>query len=210
RGISGLFSLRLPQITYYPLQSPTVRDYIYRFNLGLEQSLGEIIFKRFDRDKDIFHGYIISGMVIILFSGIFAPFGITPMWCAYMLLLLIPDSLILRRASAKLPMLSRILTFLMILPSFLFVSGASQEENLFLLKIMLGINKVPFFTDSLFYLSISDLVILLLACALSLSFMELGSRLMKKQFPMVWWIFSAMLSMGTLVFCASFILMEVV
>lgn len=210
RGIAGIFSVKLPQITYFPLQAPTVRDYIYRFNMGLEQSLGEIIYGKFNRDTDIVHGYIVSAIVVILFSGIFAFVGITPMWSFSMLILLVLDYFILRKISVKFPVTARITTFLLTLSTFVFISSASLKESFMLLKTMLWLNNSPFFTDSLFYLSLSDGVILVLASVLALSLMETLSRIMKKQFSKTWWIVSALISMGILAFCASFILLEVV
>ncbi len=189
-GIGCVFSLELPKTLYYPFQAVSLREYIYRLNFPLEDTIGRMFFSNVRREEDAGKGYIISFVMPFILALWIAPGAGFLAWAAYMSALVLLDGLVLRRIPVFSVFFSRIFTFLLTLPAYLFLLPCSAENRVSLFLTIFGAGKA-FTNDEFFYILSSNWVVLavgLLACT---SLFDIVNHKFERRFPRIWWAASA-------------------
>ena len=205
-GIGKIFSLPLPKITYYPLHSPSIRDYLYRFNLPAEHAFGRMLFGEHDRENNVTNSYILSMILPFVIGFWLLPSLNMLYWACYMSILVAIDYLLLRKIPARLSPPIRIATTLVTLPSFLVIPDGTLYYKAELLKAMFGIGKPLLFNDAILYILVTNAALLFLSAIVAISIIDTLSRITRQQFPTLWWILSFVASSAILIVTTSFLL----
>lgn len=190
-GIGGIFSLELPKMLYYPFQAVSLREYIYRLNFPLEDTVGRMFFSNTLREEGNAQSYIISFAMPFILALWIAPGCDFLIWGSYMAALILADWLILRRIHVFSIFFSRAVTFLLTLPSYLFLLPCSVENKILLLRAMAGID-ISFANDEFFYLLSSNWLLIIIGGFSCTSLFDTINRKTERRFPKIWWAASAL------------------
>ncbi|MEG1849701.1 MAG: hypothetical protein RR197_04010, partial [Oscillospiraceae bacterium] len=176
----------------------------------LEDALGLLFFgESFDRNAGDRRAYLISMASPLLLALWLRPDADHLLWGLSFSALVLLDALLLRRFPAKLPFLSRMVTFLLILPTYVLLLPVSAAAKGSIFAAMLGLGSVPLFNDAVIYLVSSNLVLLLIAALACLSLTGTLGRLTARHAPRLWWSCSAAFHLVLLLITSSFLLWNV-
>lgn len=207
-GIAAVFSLEIPKMLYYPFQAVSLREYIYRLNFPLEDTVGRMFFSNIRREEDALQGYIISFAMPFILALWIAPNSGFLAWAAYMSALILLDRLFLRHIPVFSVFLSRIATFLLTLPAYLFLLPCGGESKLALFRSIFGIGSA-FTNDEFFYILSSNWLILAVGTVACTSLFDILNRRIEHRFPRIWWGASAVCYFALFFVTLSFMLWNV-
>lgn len=207
-GLGRVFSIELPRPVYYPLQAPGVRDYVYRFNMPLEEALGSLIFREFNRDAGGWKPYLVSALTPLALALWLSPTPDFLLWGLWLTGLVLLDWIILRRVPLRLGPLARVTTFLLTLPSYVLLLPTDLSYKLAVLRALVGRGAASV-NDAVLYLIFSNLPLLLLCLAAGVSAADTLGRLTARQFPRLWWVLSALFHAAVLFLTLSFLIWNV-
>ena len=202
-GLGQIFSLKLTGQSYYALQSPSIRDALYRMSMSLEDTLGCLFFGVYSREQRSIYTYAVSAILpLALFVWLF-PNKAGALWALWMEGLLLLDFIVLSRIKYNGNILSRLGTFLLMLPAYALLADVDHGQ---LAAAMAGMGDVELFSSELYYLVSSNLLLLVVAGACCLSVFNTLSRATFRQFPRLWWVTAAFAHIVILIITASFML----
>lgn len=163
RGLGRCFGLDLPQNFYFPFQSPSVSDFLDRFNMTVTGFFRHYVYDVLRNDKNSRPQFIVNTVLICMLCGTW--FGIEMnfiLWGLYIAAFIIIEELFLGRFLEKLPhFFARAYTFAVTMFSMVIFSNSETGFIFDSFKAMFGIN-APMTTDGIVYI-ISQNVFLLLA-----------------------------------------------
>ncbi len=209
QGLGLIFSLSLPRTVYYPLQAPRLREYLYRFNMPLEDTLYHLFLPQLRREAPGLKPFLVSALMPLLLGFFFDPSGSFLPWGLLLSGLLLLDGALLRHLPVVSPLLARVVTFLLTLPAYLLLLPVGLEQRFTLLGTMFGIGGPQLVNQTTFYLLRSNLALLLIGILFCSSLFDRLGRLTERQFPQLWWIASAAGHLALLVIATSFLLWNV-
>ena len=204
-GLGGIFGLDLPNLTYFPFQAKNPREYIYRLNMPLEEALGRLFAPNFDRESDSFVALFVSILAPVALGLMLRPSFDFLFWSLW-LSMMAAAGWALRSIGLGFPTAGkRLLTFFVCLPSYVFLMPIPFMKKAELLPAMIGIN-VSLWNDTIAYLVLSNLVLLVISLVLCTSMVETLGRLTFRQFPRLWWVAAPVGYLALLVVTSSFLL----
>lgn len=209
RGIGDVFSLKLPRMLYYPFQARSIREYIYRLNMPLEDTVFGLIFPDRDRNANDAQAYLISFSMPLLLALWFSPSGGQLLWGGYLACLVALDWLVLRHIPAPLGLAARVATFVITLPSYVLMLPTTLGNRFSMIAAMLGLSGVPLFNDAVIYLFSSNFVLIVIGILACSNIFDLLGRATEQQFPRLWWVGSSLAHLALLVVATSFLLWNV-
>ena len=182
RGLGRCFGLDLPQNFYFPFQSPSVSDFLDRFNMTVTQFFRHYVYDVLRTDKDSRPQFIVNTVLISMLCGIW--FGIEMnfiFWGLYIAAFVILEEFFLKRFLEKIPVtFSRIYTFAVTMFSMVIFSASETGFILTSFKAMFGIN-VPVITDSTSYIVSQNILVLLIGAFFMLSAFSMFILYLKKK-----------------------------
>lgn len=208
-GLGAIFSLKLPRMLYYPFQAENLREYIYRINISLEDSIGRLMFTSTRREDYSSQGYLVSFMMPLMLGMWISPSGGFLLWSIYLCGLVALDWLLLRRLPAPIKALSCAATFVITLPSYVLLLATSLSNRANMLAAMIGFGGFPIINDEAIYLISSNFLLFAIGIPACSSAFDILSRATEKQFPQFWWIASCALHLALMALSTSFLLWNV-
>ena len=185
RGLGKIFGLDLPQNFYYPYQARTVTEFFGRFNMTVSE-----YWKRYIRlgRPDGSHARLTAAFEALFVTALWGVwFGFSPNCLAFGLLI---GALVLveRHLTGKLlraipPVFSRMITFLVVILSLVFLLGGEWSQIAAYLRMMFGLGSRPATDETFLYLISSNYLVLLGCLFLSTSSADMLGRWIKKNYP---------------------------
>ncbi|WMJ85088.1 hypothetical protein ACS3UN_03835 [Oscillospiraceae bacterium LTW-04] len=209
RGIGEVFSLKLPRMLYYPFQARSIREYVYRLNIPLEDTVFRIIFPDSDHTANDARSYLVSFCMPLLLGLWFSPSGGFFLWGGYFSCLVLLDWLVLRHIPTPLGFAARLSTFVITLPAYVLTLPTTLGNRFAIITTMLGLGGVPLINDTAIYLFSSNFVLIIVGILACSNIFDLLGRATEQQFPRLWWIGSSLAHLVLLVVATSFLLWNV-
>ena len=209
RGIANVFSISVPRTVYFPFQAKSLRDYIYRLNMPLEDTLNRLLLPGTRREGGNTANYFISLMMPCIIAMLLSPSANSLLWAIYLAALLVIDWLILRHIPVFMAFPARVVTFLITLPSYILLLPSAFSNRLYLMASLLPSETIPLINDDAIYLLTTNAPLLFVAVICCMSALDALSRLTEKQLPQLWWIISALSHAVLFVLTVSFLLWNV-
>ena len=209
RGIANVFSVTIPRTVYFPFQAKSLRDYIYRLNMPMEDTLNRMLLHGARREEGTTANYFISSMMPVIIAILIYPSANSLLWAIYLAVLIFIDWLILRRIPVFMALPARIVTFLITLPSYILLLPTTLYNRLYLISALLPGEAIPLINDDAIYLLTTNAPLLFVALICCTSAIDALSRITEKQLPQLWWIISALSHAVLFVLTVSFLLWNV-
>lgn len=209
RGIGQVFSLKLPRMLYYPFQARNIREYIYRLNMPLEDTVFRLIFPTSNHTANDARSYLVSFCMPLLLGLWLSPSGGFLLWGCYFACLVLLDWLVLRHIPTPLGFAARLSTFAVTLPAYVLTLPTTLSHRLSIIATMLGFGGVPLINDTTIYLFSSNFVLIIVGVLACSNIFDLLSRTTEQQLPRLWWVGSSLAHLALLVIAASFLLWNV-
>lgn len=207
-GIGGVFSLNLPRMLYYPLQARSLREYIYRINFPLEDTVGRMFFSTVRREDSTAQGYIVSFVMPVVLALWISPGSTLLPWAFYLCAMVALDWLLLRHLPVLAAFWARAATFLLTLPAYLLLLPCGFGEKKAMLLSMFGIGH-GIINDETLYLLSSNWLLLAVGILTCFSLFDMVSRGFERRFPQLWWPVSIAGHAALLTVAVSFLLWNV-
>ena len=168
RGLGFCFGMNLEKNFYYPFQSPSVTDFLDRFNMTVTGFFRHYVYDNLHTKEQSMIQFIIDTLLISMLCGVW--FGIRMnyvLWGLYIAFFIIIEGAFLNRVLEKVPrFFARIYTFCVTMLSMtLFSANNTGIADTF--KAMLGFG-AQIITDRVYYI-VSENVLVLAAGAFFLS-----------------------------------------
>lgn len=208
-GLAEIFSLTLPRMTYFPLQANTVREYLYRLHLSLEDTLYTLMLPSHHREQSDRAVQVFSLLLpFVLGLWIMPEWGMLA-WSAQLVLFSGIDTLLHRTRWHRLRLLPRLFVFVGTLPAYLWLLPLGWEERGRLVLGALGLGGFPFLHSTALYLLTGHLMLFCIALLAAISAGERLGRLVQQQFSALWWVAAVLWNGCLLAVTASFMLWNV-
>lgn len=163
RGIGLCFGLSLPKNFYFPYLSPSVTDFLNRFNITVTGFFRHYVYDNLRTRRDSVPQYIVDTFLISILCGIW--FGVRldyVLWGIYIAIFIVLENTVLRKPLRNTPpVFKNIYTFCITMLSMTFFS-ASAIGPLDTVRAMLGIGDTAVLTDEVSYLVSENVLILAL------------------------------------------------
>lgn len=209
RGIGYVFSLKLPRMLYYPFQARSIREYIYRLNMPLEDTVFQLVFPRSDRSTNDARAYLVSFFMPMLLGLWLSPSERFLLWGGYLSCLVLLDWLVLRHIPTPLGLAARLITFVITLPAYVLMLPTKLGNRYALISTMLGLSGAPLINDTVIYLFSSNFVLIIVGVLACSNIFDMLGRATEQQFPRLWWVGSSLAHLALLVVATSFLLWNV-
>ncbi len=187
RGLGRCFGMDLPQNFYFPFQSPSVSDFLDRFNMTVTEFFRHYIYDVLRNDQNSRPQFIVNTALISMLCGIW--FGIEMnfiIWGLYIAAFVIIEEIFLKRLLGKIPRtFARIYTFAVTMFSMVIFSASETGFILKSFTAMSGIN-VPMITDSTSYIVSQNVLLLLVGAFFMLSAFSMFIYFLRKKAPAVY------------------------
>ena len=194
---------------YYPFQAPSIREYVYRLNMPLEDTVFRLLFPGHDRSANDGRAYLVSFCMPLLLGLWLSPSGGFLLWGGYLGCLVLLDWLVLRHIPAPLGFVARLVTFVITLPAYVLMLPTTLGNRLAMIAAMLGLGSAPLINDAVIYLVSSNFVLIIVGVLACSNIFDLLGRATERQFPRLWWVGSSLAHLVLLVIATSFLLWNV-
>ena len=165
RGLGRCFGMELPKNFYFPFQSPSVSDFLDRFNMTVTAFFRHYVYDVLRNDKNSRPQFIVNTILIAMLCGIW--FGIKMnfiFWGLYIAAFIILEEFFLKKILREIPhFFARIYTFAVTMFSMVIFSSSDLGSIITSYKAMFGIGAAVV-TDSIAYI-VSQNALLLAAGA---------------------------------------------
>ena len=207
RGLGLVFGLRLPSNFYYPYQSVSISDFLYRFNTTVTKFFRHYVYdlivpKDEDREDKKAVGVVLEVLGTLLVCLLFGMwFGVKLnyiIWGAYLAFFILMERFFLGRLLDAIPRLfRRVYSFVIVMFSFVAFSAPDASGTLTALKELFGFSRrsVP---AELTWLLSGNWLQLAVSLLFSTSLFSMIGRMISKKAKPVTQIVSAVLSVALL------------
>lgn len=197
-GLAKIFSLELPRTVYFPFQSPSISDSVYRMNMALGDHVRAAVFS-----YPAWLGDVVFPLLLCVWIS---PSRRFLFWGGWMVLLLLLERFVLSRLPKAPDAFCRIGVCLISLSAYLCLLGGSFQSGGRLLWELLGLGGAPAANGEVFYVILSNGPLLALAAASSTSIFDQTDLWLAKRFPAVHSAASSLLNIGLMIVTTSFLL----
>ncbi|MFV0496757.1 MAG: hypothetical protein ACK5L0_01105 [Candidatus Fimivivens sp.] len=209
RGIGAIFSLKLPPMLYYPFQARSIREYVYRLNIPLEDTVFRLIFPGYNHTDNDARAYWISFCMPLLLGLWLSPSGGFLLWGGYLACLVLLDRMLLPYIPTLPGFAARLFTFVIALPAYVLTLPVTLSHRFSIMTTMLGFGGMPLTNDTTVYLFSSNFLLIIVGILACSNIFDFLSRATEQQFPRLWWIGSSLAHLALLGVAASFLLWNV-
>lgn len=191
RGLGKCFGMDLPQNFYFPFQSPSVSDFLDRFNMTVTGFFRHYIYDVLRNDKNSRPQFIVNTLLITMLCGIW--FGIRMnfiFWGLYIAAFIIIEEFFLLRFLEKIPhFFARIYTFAVTMFSMVIFSASDTDSIFSSFRAMFGIG-IPMINDSVNYIISQNALVLFAGAFFLISAFSMFIRFLSKKNPVIFSIFA--------------------
>lgn len=193
RGLGRCFGMDLPKNFYFPFQSPTVSDFLDRFNMTVTGFFRHYVYDVLRNDKNSRPQFIVNTILICLLCGIW--FGIKMnfiFWGLYIAAFIIIEELFLRKVLLNIPRIfARAYTFIVTMFSMTIFSAENTASIIPSFRAMFGID-APIVTSEVSYIISQNVLVLALGAFFLLSAFSMLVRFVSKKHPVVYSAFAVL------------------
>ena len=197
-GLAKIFSLELPRTVYFPYQSRSFAEYVYRSNMALGDHIRALL--------SSYSAWLCDLALPILLCVWAAPTRGAFLWGGWMALLLLLERFAFSRLPKKPGVLCRIVTYLISLPAFAFLLSGSAAGGLALVRAMFGLGGFQVVSGEVLYIIFSNGPLFLLAMVSSSSVFDQADHFIAQKFPAAHSVLSSTLNIGLIILTTSFLL----
>ncbi len=169
RGLGFCFGMDLPKNFYFPFQSPSVTDFLDRFNMTVTAFFRHYVYDNLHTDNESFIQFVVDTLLICMLSGVW--FGIRinyVLWGLYIAVFIIIEKMFFKKILDKIPRLfARVYTFCVTMFSMTIFSVNANIGIVNTFKAMFGIGTESI-TDRVSYI-VSENVLVLVVSAFFLT-----------------------------------------
>lgn len=187
RGLGKCFGMELPQNFYFPFQSPSVSDFLDRFNMTVTGFFRHYIYDVLRNDRNSRPQFIVNTLLICMLCGIW--FGIKMnfvFWGLYIAVFIIIEELFLLKLLRKIPQtFARMYTFGVTMLSMVIFSAPETNFIFVSFKAMFGID-APMITDSTTYIVSQNILLLLVGAFFMISVFSMFTHYLSKKAPLIY------------------------
>ncbi|MBQ6877545.1 MAG: hypothetical protein IJO22_03980 [Oscillospiraceae bacterium] len=191
RGLGRCFGMELPKNFYFPFQSPSVSDFLDRFNMTVTGFFRHYVYNVLRNDKNSKPQFVVNTLLISMLCGSW--FGIRMnfiLWGLYIAVFIVIEEFFLRKILMNIPhIFARIFTFAVTMFSMVIFSASSPDSIFRSFSAMFGIN-VPTVTDSVTYIISQNMLSLTVGAFFFISAFSMFVRFVSKKNPTVFSIFA--------------------
>ena len=186
RGLGRCFGMELPKNFYFPFQSPTVSDFLDRFNMTVTGFFRHYVYDVLRNDKNSKPQFIVNTILICMLCGIW--FGIEMnfiFWGLYIAAFIILEELLLKNILLNIPRIfARVYTFAVTMFSMTIFSASDLSSIIPSFKAMFGIDAAMTTPEVSYVVSQNGLVLAVGAFFLISAFSMFVRFLNKKAQPL--------------------------
>ena len=191
RGIGRCFGMDLPKNFYFPFQSPSVSDFLDRFNMTVTGFFRHYVYDVLRNDQNSRPQFIVNTVLICMLCGIL--FGIEMnfiIWGLYIAAFIIIEEFFLKKFLLEIPhIFARIYTFIVTMFSMVIFSASETGNILDSFKAMFGIG-VPVLTDSVAHIISQNILVLFVGAFFLISAFSMFIRFLNKKKPLLYSFFA--------------------
>ncbi len=199
RGLGKCFGMELPKNFYFPFQSPSVSDFLDRFNMTVTGFFRHYVYDVLRNDKNSRPQFIVNTLLITMLCGIW--FGIEMnfiFWGLYIAAFIIIEEFFLLRFLRKIPpFFARVYTFAVTMFSMVIFSTSDIDSIFISFRAMFGIG-ASVITDSVAYLVSQNMLLLFVGAFFLISAFSMFVQYLSKKFPNFFGIFAVLESFALL------------
>lgn len=207
QGIGMIFGVDIPRMTYYPFQAKGMRESVYRINMSLEDSIGNLIFpdwKRLPNELSSLAVSILTPFALAVIIG--CNFG-TLLWACWLSAAAAADWFIQKKI--KMPsILLRFSTLIVTVPAYSLLTGTSSQKAS-VIATMFGLGKAPLINASFIYQFVSNMLLLAISIVLCSSLISTLLLWIRRRRPEIWWLLTSISSIPMLIITVSFMIRNV-
>ena len=200
RGLGRCFGMDLPKNFYFPFQSPTVSDFLDRFNMTVTGFFRHYVYDVLRNDKNSRPQFIVNTILICLLCGIW--FGIRMnfiFWGLYIAAFIIIEEFFLRKVLLNIPRIfARAYTFIVTMFSMTIFSANDIFSIIPSFKAMFGID-APLSTSEVSYIVSQNMLVLAIGAFFFVSAFSMLIVSLNKKHPAVYNVFAVLESAVLLV-----------
>ncbi len=193
RGLGKCFGMELPQNFYFPFQSPTVSDFLDRFNMTVTGFFRHYVYDVLRNDKNSRPQFIVNTILICMLCGIW--FGIEMnfiFWGLYIAAFIIIEEFFLKNILLNIPRIfARVYTFAVTMFSMTIFSAENTNTILPSFKAMFGI-EASMTTPEVSYVISQNMLVLAVGAFFMISAFSMFIRFLNKKAPAIYNIFSVL------------------
>lgn len=207
QGIGMLLGIDTPRMAYYPFQAKGVRESIYRHNMALEDSIGNLIFPDWKRDSREYSSLSVSILIPFALALIIGISFDTLLWACWLSFAAVIDWVIQR--NIRIPsLLLRLSTLIVTVPAYSLLTGTSAQK-VSVLATMFGFGNAPLINDYFVYHIVSNILLLVTSLFLCSSLVSTVLLWIRRRRPEIWWIITWLSSIPIMVVTVSFMIRNV-
>lgn len=182
RGLGRCFGMELPKNFYFPFQSPSVSDFLDRFNMTVTAFFRHYVYDVLRNDKNSRPQFIVNTILISMLCGIW--FGIKMnfiFWGLYIAAFIILEEFLLKKILREIPhFFARIYTFAVTMFSMVIFSSSDLGSIITSYKAMFGIGAAVV-TDSITYIVSQNALLLVTGAFFLISAFSMFIRFLSKK-----------------------------
>jgi len=207
QGIGMIFGVDIPRMAYYPFQAKGVRESVYRLNMALEDSIGNLIFPGWQRDSREYSSLSVSILTPFALAIVIGASFDSLLWACWLSSATAIDWLIQRKF--RIPsILLRLSSLIVTVPAYSLLTGSSLQKAS-VLATMFGFGGAPLVNDSFVYQVVSNVLLLVISVVLCSSLISTLLLWIRRRRPEIWWIATVISSVPILVVTVSFMIRNV-
>ncbi len=161
RGLGLCFGMNLPKNFYFPFQSPSVTDFLDRFNMTVTAFFRHYVYDNLHTDKESFIQFVVDTLLICMLCGVW--FGIRMnyvLWGLYIAAFIILEKALSGKAIKNIPkFFTRVYTFCVTMFSMTIFSVNTDIGIVRTFKAMFGIGTEGI-TDRVSYIVSENMLVL--------------------------------------------------
>jgi alginate O-acetyltransferase complex protein AlgI len=200
RGLGRCFGMDLPKNFYFPFQSPSVSDFLDRFNMTVTAFFRHYVYDVLRNDKNSRPQFIVNTILISMLCGIW--FGIKMnfiFWGLYIAAFIILEEFFLKKILQNIPhFFARVYTFAVTMFSMVIFSSSDLGSIITSYKAMFGIGAAVV-TDSITYIVSQNILLLFGGAFFLISAFSMFIRYLSKKNPTAFSAFAVLESAVLLV-----------
>ena len=200
RGLGRCFGIDLPKNFYFPFQSPSVSDFLDRFNMTVTAFFRHYVYDVLRNDKNSRPQFIVNTILISMLCGIW--FGIKMnfiFWGLYIAAFIILEEFFLKKILQNIPhFFARVYTFAVTMFSMVIFSSSDLGSIITSYKAMFGIGAAVV-TDSITYIVSQNILLLFSGAFFLISAFSMFIRYLSKKKSAAFNIFAVLESAVLLV-----------
>lgn len=184
RGLGRCFGMELPKNFYFPFQSPSVGDFLDRFNMTVTGFFRHYIYDVLRNDKNSRPQFVVNTVLICMLCGIW--FGIEMnyiVWGLYIAAFIIIEEFLLKKLLANIPRIfARGYTFAVTMFSMTIFSAEDVNSIIPNFKAMFGAG-TQMMTDEVSYIISQNMFVLVAGTFFLISAFSMFIRFLSKKAP---------------------------